>query len=448
VQVRHATSGTRPPARHRLKVIRHRTLKIVATVTISTLLAAFVAVGERIHQLESNMQVIDIGSLLGQHSKPPQQAPTTEAAPFDPFGGRAVNIMITAIDSRAGGNAYAVGDSMETLLNDVNMIAHISADRQRVDVVAIPRDTLVPLPACQTPNGSVSGQQREAMINEAFGKGAGGDPEAVTEGVACVFKTVEEITQIPLDAFILVDFAGFAAVVDALGGVDVCVPYGLIGRRTTIDLKPGMHHLDGYDALAYARTREGKFYNGEYLDGSDLKRINRQQQLIATVINEVLSSGSLSDLPKLNSTATAVTSALFVSPELGSVGSLAGLAYALRSVEMQNVSLFMVPVSPAGQRVRLSQYGSGSSFGGLGASELFQLLAADQPIPGTTPYKVANDTGQTATGEDPGGGTPGTDATGGGDGTVTPPPPADDDFVTALDVPVTCEVGGQGGSGG
>ncbi|MDR1634884.1 MAG: LCP family protein [Bifidobacteriaceae bacterium] len=420
-------------------------------------LAATAAVGERIRQLDANITTLDrVKELVGMDDRPSDRATTTaEAAPLDPFGGRPVNILITAIDSREGENADVVGDSMETLLNDVNMVAHISADRSRVDVVAIPRDTLVEMPSCPRADGTSSPARSSVMINEAFGTGARNDVSAKDEGVSCVIKTVEAVTGIRLNTFILVEFAGFANVVNALDGVDICVPEGLIGKKSHIDLEPGQHHLDGKTALAYARTREGKTYAGERLDGSDTTRISRQQELMATVINEVLNSGKLQSLGTINSTATAVTKALSVGEEIGSVMDIAGLAYALRQIKMENVSLFTAPWVPAPEdpdRVKLATWGNPDKFGGLTAAEIFELIARDQPVPGTTPYKVANPDAAEQGPSASAGASAAASADPTGDGTGTPgggsaTPPADDDFITPLTAPVTCAVAGQGDDG-
>jgi LCP family protein required for cell wall assembly len=294
--------------------------------------------------------------------------------------------------------------------------------------MSIPRDTLVALPQCVQPGGSMAAAKSDAMINTAFQRGSNFDPEAKAEGMACVVRTVEEVTQIRLDAFVLVDFAGFQNVVDALGGVDICVPRGLVGRKTPTNLTPGQHHLNGQEALQYARTREGKYADGELLDGSDLGRINRQQELIAAVINEVLAAGQLTSLPKLNTTATAVADSLDVSTELGSVASLAGLAYALRDIKLENISLFTVPNTAAGYRVRLDQVGHQGAVGGIGANALFDLLATDQPVPGTPAHKApaAAPPSQAESG--------GTDPDTGG----SAPPPADADVATVFDAPTTC----------
>jgi LCP family protein required for cell wall assembly len=397
---------------------------------VTTLLAAFVAVGERWRQLDANITSISgVEEILGT-DRPTQMATTSaDPIPGDPFGGQAVNILITAIDTRSGENASVVQDTMESLLNDVNIVAHISADRTRVDMMSIPRDTLVPLPACQRPDGSTSGAQSEAMINQTFAKGSGWNPDEKEAGVACTVKAIEAVTNIRIDSYILVDFAGFAAVVDGLGGVDVCIPDGLIGTKTPISLEPGMHHLDGATALQVARTRMGKDYNGVSLDGSDLKRINRQQQLIAAVINEALSAATLSRLPDLNRAATAITRALYIGVGLDSVASLVGMAYALRNIDMKNVSLFMVPVVGAGNRVRLAQQGSSSHLSGANAEEVFEALRLDEPVPGTAPYNAIR------------GGTAGPSPSPTSPDISWTDPGGENGVITAFDAPVTCDVG-------
>jgi LCP family protein required for cell wall assembly len=445
-------------SQHRLKISRRQPLRLVAAVVAAAVVGACVGVAERVRQLDANITTLGrVYELVGETGRPTARATTTaEAAPLDPFGGRAVNILITAIDTRDGDNAAYVRDTQEGLLNDVNMVAHISADRSRVDIVSIPRDTLLEIPSCPRPDGSQSYARSSAMINEAFATGSASDSAAKDEGVSCVVKTVEAATDIYLDSFILVEFAGFANVVDALGGIDICVPDGLIGRKSRIDLPPGMNHLDGRTALAYARTREGKTYSGDYLTGSDTDRISRQQQLIATVVNEVLSSGSLQSIGKINSTASAITKALFVGEEFSSVVDMAGLAYSLRDIKMENVSLFTAPWVQDTQdpnRVRLATWGNSNRFGGLNAEEVFARLAADQPVPGTSPYKVSQPDAAGSPSQPAGGAATATDAdplgpTGGAETPGGSAPTPDDDFITPLTAPVSCPAAEPDADGG
>ncbi|MDR1186004.1 MAG: LCP family protein [Bifidobacteriaceae bacterium] len=452
---RHAANRPPQPPKHRLKIARRSPLAVVGALVAASVLAGGVAAAERLRQLDSNLTVLgDVDELIDSDDRPERQATTSaEPAPLDPFGGQAVNILITAIDSRDGENADVVQDAMMgTLSNDVNMVAHISADRSRVDVVALPRDTFVEMPSCKQPNGHEVGPARQVMLNNAFLRGSASDVSAKNEGVACIVKTIESVTDIRLDSFILVDFAGFANVIDALDGVDICLPDGLKSQKAHLDLPRGQQHLDGQTALQFARARDPRDADGKSLsDGSDVQRISHQQQLIATVINEVLASGNLQSLPKLNTTATAITKSLYVGEDLGSVVSLAGLAYALRDIKLENVSLFTIPWAQAqsdSNRVVLAEYGSKDRFGGLGATEIFALIATDRPVPGTIPYKLSNpEPASDAASPDPAdpsaAGTPGaapetsTDAA----------PTADEEFVTPVDAPVTCQVEGAGSTG-
>jgi LCP family protein required for cell wall assembly len=472
VQPQHAARGWDGGPRHRRKIYRHRAVKVIGTIMVSVMLAGFTAVGERVRQLNANIEVLDAESLLT--ARPDTRSTTTaEAAPGDPFGGRAVNIAIIGSDSREGDNAQFTTDNPGSVLNDVNMIAHISADRTRVDIVAIPRDTQVPLPACQLPNGQISGAESKAAINSAFGKGSGFDPEQTLEGVACVMAALEANTGVYLDGFILVDFAGFAGMVDGLGGVDICVPYRIESPNTRLYIDAGLQHMDGTTALAYARTRKGTA-DGHAMDGSDLRRINRQQQLIGAVINQVLSSGDLSSLPKLNSFATAATQSLTTSPALGSVQALAGLAYSLRNINMDRVSLMMVPVVDAGDGVHVRLAASAGA-GGYSAQDVFDALATDSPVPGTTAYKLAHpdpaatETSEASDGSDESGEASdevyqasgvqasvetaydpvqvtSSGATQGPSTGASADPAPDDGVVTGSNAPVTCEVGDWGDS--
>ncbi|MDR0366467.1 MAG: LCP family protein [Bifidobacteriaceae bacterium] len=438
MQPRHAAAQTNRPSRHLRRIRRRRAGKIVATVVVSTMLAAFVAVGERIRQLDANISSLTGVEELLKGRPTPKATTTAPAAPGDPFGGKAVNILIVAVDTRSGDNADIAGDHLESQLNDVNMVAHISADRSRVDIMSIPRDTMAPMSECTRLDGTVASANSDRQINEAFSKASQWNwEEGKTAGMACVVQTIEDLTGIYMDSYILVDFAGFAGVVDGLGGVDLCLPEGLTSRKARLNLEPGMHSLNGRTALQVARTRSGSNYWGKSLDGSDLSRINRQQQLIAAVINETLQAATLTRIGDLNKAATAITQSLYIGPGLDSVTALAGLAYSLRKIDPARISLFMVPVVGDGMRVRLAQSSTGK-LDGATAAEVFEDLAWDRPVPGTAAYKALHPdptTGPSA------GASPGTSPSASPDTGATEP---NDEIVTPSRVPATCEVVGQG----
>jgi LCP family protein required for cell wall assembly len=367
-------------------VRHHRIAKIISLTMASVLLTAGSAVALRVSQLNSNINSVDIGSLQNQVSPHSGQAGQSQGAdPTDSFSGRAVNILVMATDSRQGDNEQYSPDGEEGLLNDVNMILHVSADRRRIDIVAIPRDTLLAVPQCELPDGSMAPAQQSAALNTAYSKGLGGDPTALRTGIACVVNTIQEATGVPIDGFFLVEFASFVGMVDALDGVDMCIPEPMDSIQSGgLHLEAGMQHLDGPTALKFARARKGQSAQFRK-DGSDLKRIGRQQELIAALAKKVLASNKLSSLWDLNTFASAATKSLTASPNLDTVQDLVGLAFSLRHLRMENVSLMLAPVTSAGdqQHVRLVETGDPS------AQDLFDALHLDQPLPGTVAYKVA-----------------------------------------------------------
>src|SRR5690625_7851674 len=92
------------------------------------------------------------------------------------------------------------------------------------------------------------------MFNSAFALGAdGGD---VGTAAACTIRTIEQMSGVYVDDFVVVDFAGFINVVDALGGVPMCIPEPINDRRAHLELEAGQQVLDGEEALGYARRSE------------------------------------------------------------------------------------------------------------------------------------------------------------------------------------------------
>ncbi|MCL2802883.1 MAG: LCP family protein [Micrococcales bacterium] len=434
---RHARPVPNIASRHRLKLRRHRALKITVMSLVSILLFGGTAVATRLYDLQSNIRTVDISHLLVESARPSHRATTKgDKSPGDPFAGQAVNILLFGVDDRSGDNARIVKDEQDgAVLNDVNMIVHISADRQRIDTVALPRDLLVDLPGCI----QVSGDEGHPIgyhgqINAAWAQGTGGGEGNHAQGIACVVKTVEEVTGVRLDGWVMVDFFGFVSMVDALGGVEMCIEEDFKGQGLNVEITAGMQTLDGRTALRYARTRKG--WSGEKrLDGSDLERIGRQQQMISAVIHKVLAERSLGSIPKVNNFATALTKSLTVSDDLNSIRELIGLAYSLRNIEMANVSLLQMPTVPAwsdSNRVEPDDYGSSNPMG-MTAQEVFEYLATDQPIPGTVPYKLINPDPPAEDQE----GDPASPAPHG----TAPKPTPEQGIVTAFDAPVTCKTG-------
>src|SRR6266571_3495384 len=157
---------------------------------------------------------------------------------------------------------HATGHNSDTL-----MVVHITADHRHIVVISLPRDSWVKIPGF--------GMNK---INAAIGLG----------GPPLMVRTVEQATGLTINDFVEVNFLGFVKIVDALGGVGVCLPYAVNDPYTGLRMSAGRHHVDGIRALQYARDRHSFAL-------SDLARISDQQQLLSSVLSEAISSGTLTD---------------------------------------------------------------------------------------------------------------------------------------------------------
>jgi LCP family protein required for cell wall assembly len=304
--------------------------------------------------LQGNISSYDVNALVGRR-------PHVAEEPLDPSAGRALNILIMGSDVRTGENAEIAGE-VEGMRSDTTLLVHVSAERDRADVVSIPRDLLVDIPACSLPDGASSEPLPDTMFNEAFA--TGGEQGQVEYAAACAIKTVEQMTGVFIDDFLVVDFAGFTQMVDALGGIPLCVPEPLEDRLAGLHLPAGQQVLDGRQALAYARARK------DVGDGSDISRISRQQLLIGATVRHVLRQNLLTDLPALYQFLDAATRSMTAGPVLGKIPNLVGLATSFRNVSAGGVTFVTVPFEWAGPRVRPTE----------AADELWAAVAADRPI--------------------------------------------------------------------
>ncbi|MDQ7909626.1 LCP family protein [Phytohabitans sp. ZYX-F-186] len=196
--------------------------------------------------------------------------------------GKALNLLIVGSDSR---DPDVGGSRTDTII-----LAHVSASREDAQFISIPRDTWVDVP--RSADGKSGG--RKAKINAAFAWG----------GAPLLVQTVEKLTGVRVDNVMLVDFAGFKDVVDALDGVDIAVDEDFTSVHSDRTFTAGDQHMDGDTALDYARQRY------QFADG-DFTRMRHQQQLVKAIIERAGDRGLLTDPVRLNkfirSTADAVT---------------------------------------------------------------------------------------------------------------------------------------------
>jgi LCP family protein required for cell wall assembly len=309
-----------------------KTLKVTALGVSSILVLGVGLFMYSYAQIQGNITEADPAPLIGT------QRPE-EKTPDDPNAGEPLNILIMGSDTREGDNS-SLGGEADGMRSDTTLLAHISADRSRVEVISIPRDSWVDIPSCDLGNGNFT-RERTTKFNAAFAYG--GQAGDVTSAAACSIKTIESLTDVYINGFAIIDFSGFASVVDALGGVEMNIPERIESPKADgLILEAGLHNFDGATALQYARARTGVGLG----DGSDTQRISRQQELFEAIITKAQSS--YTDLPKLYNFLSTASSTVTVSPNLSDLQDIAGLVWSLRSVSDQNITFVTVPTIPRG----------------------------------------------------------------------------------------------------
>ncbi len=393
VTSRHAAPARPRAVRHGRPRRSHAVLRGVALGVVAVLCFGASGAAALYVQLNSNINTIDASDLI---QALPEPTPTGPADPDDPNAGRDVNILLMGSDERDGENE-AIGGYVGGMRSDTTIVAHISADRSRVELISIPRDSLVDIPSCTMTDGSTTYAQKNAIFNSAFSIGAdnGGD---IASAAACTVNTVQQNTGVRIDHFVVVDFAGFTKMVDSIGGVPICVPNDMSAPKAGLYLSAGQQTLDGTTALAFARARTGVGVG----DGSDTNRLGRQQELLAAVVREVLGKNMLTDITQLIRFLDSATESLSIDSGFSSISDMAGLAYSLRSTSAGNISFMTIPFAAAPSDPNRVVWTSE-------ADAIWANVAGDQPmLTGTSQDPTPAGTGTDA-GTDAGTGT-GTDA--------------------------------------
>jgi LCP family protein required for cell wall assembly len=274
------------------------------------------------------------------------------------IGGDPLNILVMGSDSRAGSGNDIDGQTDIGQRSDTTILVHVSADRKTVYGVSLPRDALVTRPDCTDADGKdVPGGDLE-MFNDAFS----------LAGPECTAKQVESLTGLYVDHYVTVDFAGFKDMVDAVHGVTVCIPDDVDDRAHGIVLKKGVQELDGDTALKYVRERYVLSAN------SDIGRMKRQQAFIASMVNKVVSAGTLTRPNRVYDFLQAATGSIVTDPGLASLSKLVDLALQFRKTDLDDITFITVPFeeyAPDPNRLVWSDSAAG----------LWKVIEADQPLP-------------------------------------------------------------------
>lgn len=211
-----------------------------------------------------------------------------------------INILLIGVDTRSKDPQEILGRG------DTQIIVSINRDTGAIKMTSILRDSLVPIP----------GYKNQTKINNSFAYGnnrvkKGTTQEKVRSGAALAMRTINRNFQMNIENYVAINFNGLASIIDALGGIDIELTKGEAwyinkylkehppaydnkakGERTPLEVKAGVQHLDGVQAVMYARTRS---LAGE----NDFNRTDRQRHLLDLLLQQVTSNLDFSTLMDL-----------------------------------------------------------------------------------------------------------------------------------------------------
>jgi LCP family protein required for cell wall assembly len=327
--------------------IRIITSLSVAIVAISAI--AWLGLG----QVSGAINRIDVFSNLGKRPDKPSTA---------------LNYLLVGSDTREGltkeqSKLLRVGTTKSAAgaRSDTMLLVHISKARDKATIISIPRDSLVTIPEHQSSLykdrtvGAAKGK-----INAAFAWG----------GAPLLIQTIENETGVRIDHYVEIGFAGFAGMVDSLGGIEVCSKSDINDPNSHLVMSAGVHTLDGIEALKYVRTRD---FDGR----GDIGRMQRQQQFMSAVLRKVTSTGVLLNPVKLVNFFNAAIATVKTDSQLNS-SDLLTLAKQLKNLSASKVRTLTIPLGNANARV--AGLGSVVTWDKVLAPDLFNRLRQDLPL--------------------------------------------------------------------
>lgn len=279
------------------------------------------------HNIFGNVTHIDAFNALAKNgiTRPAQDA-------------KAQNFLLIGSDTRAGADAVynaarGSADYTSGQRSDTMMLVHVPTGPAKASIISFPRDTLVTIPQWTDTKGGHH-PKHQAKLNAAFSEG----------GTPLLVAVLEQMSGIRVDHTVQIDFTGFKNMVNALGGIDVCVKTTRHDHDSGDNLTAGaVHHINGDQALAFVRDRKG-------LPGGDVSRIADQQYFLSKVLHKVLSAGTLTDPAKLYSFASAAARSLTTDKGFG-IKQMQQLATRLHSVDPAHVTFLQVPITNAAYRM-------------------------------------------------------------------------------------------------
>ncbi|HWU09755.1 MAG TPA: LCP family protein [Streptomyces sp.] len=275
------------------------------------------------------------GYLVYQHFNGNITALSSDGAGTGGFSkDRAINVLVIGTDKRTGEGNEGYGDAGSVGHADTSILLHVSKDRTNATALSIPRDLITDIPVC--PTHLENGEEKDipgtpgGRFNTSLGQS--------DRTPSCTMRTVTELTGIEVDHFMVADFNAVKSLTSAVGGVDVCLAKDIDDKDSHLKLSKGEHTLQGEQALAFLRTRHSVGF------GSDLSRIEIQQQFLGSLMRKLKSNDTLTSPTKMWSLAEAATKALTVDDKIADINRLRQLGMELASVDPKNITFTTVPV--------------------------------------------------------------------------------------------------------
>ena len=314
----------------------------------------------------SDKKTVNVFGSLDQASRP--QAVDTAG----------MTILAVAVDDRSGltrkeQDALHVGHgNYGAARTDTIIVIRFAPGGGGATAVSLPRDTWVDIPAYTDTQGKAHPATQD-RINTLLERGG---PQLLT-------RVVEQLTGMRIDHYISLNFAGFLNMVNAVGGVPMCIPKPMQDSYSGLNLQAGQQTLTGKQALAYVRAR--------HID-SDFGRMQRQQRFLSAMAQRVASAGTLLNPLKLNSFIDAAMKSITTDETLGR-DAIMNLAQRFRGLSLKKIRFLTVPISNGNANI------NGNSvvlWDQAQAKTLFTDLAADKPVvlpaataPAATPTAAA-----------------------------------------------------------
>ncbi|MFJ4192317.1 LCP family protein [Kitasatospora sp. NPDC089509] len=283
--------------------------------------------------------------------------------PNRPAAGKGTNWLIVGSDSRDGlsesqMDTMHTGHDVEGKRSDSMMILHIGDHGNTL--MSIPRDSWVPIPEFRTSSGKTV-KATTSKINSAFANGNG----------RLLVQTVELNTGIRIDHYAEIGFAGFAGIVDSIGGVEMHIDQDIKDRDSGLDLKAGDQTLNGVQALAFVRQRH-------QMADQDLGRMRNQQKFLGALAHQAASPGTVLDPFTFYPLVDSALGTLIVDDDCG-LTDLGSLFLAMKDVNGGDGKTLTVPIGNADYHTKTGE--SAVQWDAAKSKQVFDAFKNDTAVP-------------------------------------------------------------------